>query len=97
MGHSEGMAVNSVCILPSLSTASRALGELVLADEDQSITDGVFQLLSEFSLTPYRLLKGGTASMPGTIHKLLVSPLTYRGRKIYHEERRGQNVLGVAQ
>lgn len=83
------MTVISVCILPSLSTANRALGEPVLADEDQSVTDVVFQLLSEFSLIPYRPLKGSTTTIPGTIHKVLVSPLTDRGRKIYHEEREG--------
>lgn len=76
--------------------ANRALGEPVLADEDQSVTDVVFQLLSEFSLIPYRLLKGGMVGMPGTIHKVLVSPLTGEERYIMRKGR-GQNALGVAQ
>lgn len=53
----------------------------------------VLQLLSEFLLMPYRPLKGITTALPGTVHKVLVSPLTDRGRKMYH----GTNALGVIQ
>lgn len=89
--------VNSVCILSSLSTAHRAFGVPVPSREDQSITDTALQLLSEFLLIPYRPLKGITAALLGTVHKVLVLPLTDRGRRMYHGRSGGQNALGVAQ
>lgn len=56
--------------------------------QTHSFTASVWALLM-----PYRPLKGIATTLPGTVHKALVSPLTDRERKMYH----GTNALGVIQ